>query len=51
MKLCIGAGPMHNTLAGKVRKTRVRLGSNKSWQRVPQNTNDGLSAPLSITEF
>ena len=29
----------------------VPSGSNKPWQRVPKNTNDGLSAPLSITKF
>jgi hypothetical protein len=30
---------------------RVQLGSDKSRQGVPYNTNDGLSASLSITEF
>jgi len=30
---------------------RVRVGSNKWWQRVPLTSNDGLSAPLSIITF
>ena len=29
----------------------VRVGSNNSWRRVPKSTNDGLSAPFSITKL
>jgi hypothetical protein len=38
--------------AGRVKlNIRVRSESNKPWHRVPYNTDDGLSAPLSITKF
>ncbi len=52
MKQCIGGAPASTALSRKVKsKTWVRLGSDKLRQRIPSNTNDGLSAPLSFTEF